>query len=85
MVVKRKDTRWNGWGSPDVPDTLSSNPSVWEWMAAELGMGALMTTPAIPLEEIELPQSRLDSATLSALASVTGKGGGRFVASIYFG
>ncbi len=73
MGINRTKMRWNGWGWADAPDPLSGNEAVWEWMASELGMGALMLTPAIPLEEIELPASRLSITALNGLAEIVGE------------
>lgn len=73
MSIDRTETRWNGWGWTEHQDTLSATSSVWEWMAGELGMSALLATPAMPLGEIELPPSRLASAALNALAEVVGE------------
>ncbi len=73
MTIDRSETHWNGWGWLDELDTLSHNDAVWEWMAAELGMGALLATPAVPLEDIDLPSSRLSGAILNALAEVVGE------------
>jgi len=73
MGVDRTETRWNGWGWTEHLDTLSHNQGVWYWIARELGMSALLTTPALPLSEIELPPSRLPTAALNALAEVVGE------------
>lgn len=73
MTVDRNDTRWNGWGWSHAADELSGNDQVWEWMARELGMGALLATPPVPLEDIILPPSRLPTDVLNGLAEVAGE------------
>jgi alkyldihydroxyacetonephosphate synthase len=73
MAVDRSETRWNGWGWTEQLDELSHNDRVWEWIARELNMGALLATPAVPLEEVELPAPRLAPDTLKALAEVVGE------------
>lgn len=73
MGINRNKTRWNGWGWADAPDELSGNDAVWDWIASELGMGSLLLTPAIPLEEIELGKPRLAVSILNALAEIVGE------------
>lgn len=73
MTVDRSETKWNGWGWEHEPDELTHNDRVWEWIAAELGMGALLTTPAVPIEDVELAPTRLTPEALNALAEVVGE------------
>jgi len=73
MAVDRSETRWNGWGWNEQLDELSHNDRVWEWIASELNVGALLVTPAVPIEEVELPAPRLASEMLNALAEVVGE------------
>lgn len=73
MGITRTKLRWNGWGWTDAPDELSGNQAVWDWIASELGMSALMLTPAIPLDEIELPAPRLSVTALNTFAEIVGE------------
>jgi len=74
MAIDRTALRWNGWGWIDHPDAVSSRPEVWSWIASELGMPSLLATPPRPLEEIELPPSRLSAADRRALTLLFGAG-----------
>jgi len=73
MTVNRNDTRWNGWGWDEQVDELSHNYRVWNWIAEELGLSALQTTPPVPLEDIDLAPSRLTTPDLGALSDVVGE------------
>ncbi len=59
MSIDRSKIRWNGWGWTAHEDRLAGQDVVWTWLAGELGMPALLATPARALENIELAQSRL--------------------------
>lgn len=59
MSIDRGKIRWNGWGWTAHHDELAGQDVLWTWLAGELGMPALLATPARALENIELPRSRL--------------------------
>jgi len=59
MSIDRSKIRWNGWGWSAHEDRLAGQEEVWSWLASELGMPALLATPARPLESIVLAPSRL--------------------------
>ncbi len=64
--------RWNGWGLCKAPDVLGDNgEGIWQWLAQYFGMDALPDTPALPLNRISLPSSRLDASQLKRLAEIT--------------
>src|SRR5579872_5586997 len=70
--VERTKTRWNGWGWTDHDDPLASKHEVWSWLASELGMPALLATPARPLEDLSLPLSRLSEGQRRDLIAIVG-------------
>ena len=59
MSIERSAIRWNGWGWTAHKDKLAEQEVFWTWLASELGMPALLATPARPLESIALPDVRL--------------------------
>ncbi|HWA01952.1 MAG TPA: FAD-binding oxidoreductase [Rhizomicrobium sp.] len=72
MSVDRSKIRWNGWGWAAHADAVASREDVWAWLATEVGMPSLLATPARALEDVRLPESRLDKNTRAALAAVLG-------------
>jgi alkyldihydroxyacetonephosphate synthase len=70
--MDRTKRRWNGWGFAAHKDELSGREEVWTWLAGELGMPALLATPARPLEELALPDSALSDDDRAALAAIVG-------------
>ena len=72
MSIDRSRIRWNGWGWAAHKDELGGKEVLWSWLAAELGMPALLATPARPLEELVLPQSRLPLEQIAGLAAIVG-------------
>lgn len=70
--VERTKTRWNGWGWTAHEDPLASRHEVWSWLASELGMPALLATPARPLEDLSLPLPRLSEAQRRDLIAIVG-------------
>ncbi len=72
MSIERSKISWNGWGWSAHKDTLSAREELWAWLAGELGMPALLATPARALEDIALPKSRLDSETRAKLVAMLG-------------
>lgn len=67
MSIDRAKIRWNGWGWTAHRDDLSAREDIWKWLAGELGMPALLATPARPIDEITLPSSRLSPSDRNAL------------------
>lgn len=75
MSIDRTTLRWNGWGLCDAPDILGERaPHVWTWMGQTMGLHPLPDTPAVPLDAIVLPESRLTAALRDALIALTGAG-----------
>jgi alkyldihydroxyacetonephosphate synthase len=72
MTIDRTKIRWNGWGWAAHKDDAGTNEAVWTWLAGELGMPALLATPARALEESALPASRLDQDERRVLTTVVG-------------
>ena len=54
MGVDRLKIRWNGWGWAAHKDELGGREAIWTWLAGELGMPALLATPARPLDELSM-------------------------------
>lgn len=72
MAQDRSLLRWNGWGLVQAPDVLGDRASkVWPWMQEAMGLNALPDTPAVPLEAIQLPASRLSAGDIAELAVCT--------------
>lgn len=72
MTIDRERLRWNGWGRQGTSYELGDRAdAVWGWLAQTLGLEELPETPAVPLEEIELPPVRLTEADLTDLAALT--------------
>jgi len=59
MSADHANIRWNGWGWAAHTDRLAEQEEVWNWLAGELGMPALLATPARSLESVTLAPSRL--------------------------
>ncbi|MDR3528348.1 MAG: FAD-binding oxidoreductase [Rhizomicrobium sp.] len=72
MSQDRSKLRWNGWGWAARKDELAQRDDVWVWLAAELGMPALLATPARPLEEISLPPGTLALPHRLELSAIVG-------------
>lgn len=70
MTIDRKAIRWNGWGWVDREDAATSSEATWAWIAQTLGLGALLSTPALPLEAIDLPATRLSDDQIGALKGI---------------
>src|SRR5438270_1526234 len=71
-MADRTKIRWNGWGWTAHKDELAGREAVWKWLAGELGMPALLATPARSLEEIALPAPRIESAQRNAIGAIVG-------------
>jgi alkyldihydroxyacetonephosphate synthase len=73
MSVDRTRMRWNGWGWAAHKDDIAPREELWTWLATELGMPALLATPARPLEEVTLPASKLLAPDRTALNAIVGE------------
>ena len=72
MSFDRTKIRWNGWGWAAHKDDIGANEAVWTWLAGELGMPALLATPARPLEELTLQPSALSDEDRKGLRGIVG-------------
>src|SRR5215472_3063509 len=72
MTIDRTKLRWNGWGWAAHKDGLAGREDVWSWLASELGMPALLATPARPIEEIALAPTRLGGPQRAGLERIVG-------------
>jgi alkyldihydroxyacetonephosphate synthase len=72
MSTDRTRIRWNGWGWSAHRDELAGHEALWSWLAGELGMPALLATPARPLDSITLRPTRLTKVALDKLVAVLG-------------
>ena len=72
MTMDRKKIRWNGWGWAGQTNPLANRDEVWAWLAGELGMPTLPTTPARTLEDIALPPSQLSAEDRTKFISLLG-------------
>lgn len=72
MTIDRKKLRWNGWGWAERAEDLSDNERLWDWMAGELGMGALMSTPPLDLGNVNIPEPRLPRRLIDLLEQIAG-------------
>ena len=73
MGIDRTRMRWNGWGWAAHKDDIALRAGFWTWLASELGMPALLATPARPFEELTLPAGRLEEADRMALGAIVGE------------
>jgi len=72
MGYRRDELRFNGWGlSRKTFDLRGRDEEVWSFVRDALSMGELPSTPATPLEDLELPDVRLDGDVLRALGEIT--------------
>jgi alkyldihydroxyacetonephosphate synthase len=72
MSTDRTKIRWNGWGWTVHSEEVAGREDLWTWLAGELGMPALLATPARPLESITLPASRMDAETRGRFERIVG-------------
>ncbi len=72
MTIDRTKIRWNGWGWAAHKDDLAGREDLWNWLASELGMPALLATPARPLESITLPATRLTAEAQAKFVALLG-------------
>src|ERR1700742_4881990 len=72
MSIDRTKIKWNGWGWTAHQDDLAHNEPLWAWLAAELGMPALLATPARSLENIAIAPSRLTAEARAKFVAIVG-------------
>jgi alkyldihydroxyacetonephosphate synthase len=72
MIRDRSKIRWNGWGWTAQKNPLSARDEVWSWLAGELGMPSLLATPARPLDELAMPDTRLSPGERAKLVALIG-------------
>lgn len=72
MSIERTKIQWNGWGWAAHKDELGAREDLWTWLADELGMPSLLSTPARPLDEITLPAAQLEPAHKAAFETMLG-------------
>ena len=72
MTIDRTKIRWNGWGWAAHKDELAGREEIWSWLAGELGMPALLATPARTLESIALPPAKLPPEALAKFTALLG-------------
>lgn len=72
MGQDRTKLRWNGWGWAARKDDVAQRDEVWTWLASELGMPALLATPARALEDLTLPDSKLSLQDRVELSGIVG-------------
>lgn len=72
MGYTREELRFNGWGLKRKSfDLRGRDHEVWAFVEEVLGLTELPSTPALPLEELDLPAVRLKEETLAALREIT--------------
>ena len=72
MSADRSKIQWNGWGAAGFKNPLAAREEVWTWLATQLGMPSLLATPARPLDEIALTDSRLIPADIEKFTALLG-------------
>jgi len=72
MSIDHSNIRWNGWGWTAHKDKIAEHDALWTWLAAELGMPALLATPARPLESLTVAPSRLTAAERGRFVDILG-------------
>jgi alkyldihydroxyacetonephosphate synthase len=72
MTIDRTKISWNGWGWAAHKDELAGREEIWTWLAGELGMPALLATPARPIESIALPATRLTAEARARFTALLG-------------
>src|SRR5687768_7814328 len=75
MVLDRDQLRWNGWGwkheSFDLSDARRT--ALMQALTTRFGVALTPMPPAVPVEAVVIPSSRLDDAARAALESAVGK------------
>lgn len=73
MSMDRSTLRWNGWGWAAADKAPPPPPDeAWTWMAQEMGVPALLATPAREAGTVPLPPSKLTERDLAQLRIVLG-------------
>lgn len=73
MSYARRNLKWNGWGAVDRSfDLHGREQDLYAFLAAELGVAALPTTPSCRWEDIELPAGRIEAHVLDELRGAIG-------------
>jgi alkyldihydroxyacetonephosphate synthase len=74
MSHLRHELRWNGWGRRAVAfEFHGREEAAWKVVAEALGGAALPETPAVPLSDARLPESRLSAAQQEGLERLTAR------------
>src|ERR1700750_1388459 len=73
MSIERDKIRWNGWGWTAHKDTVAEREELWGWLAEQLGMPALLATPARAIEDVRMPAPRLTLPIRTALIATLGQ------------
>ena len=72
MSIDRTKIKWNGWGWTAHQDELAGREALWTWLAGELGMPALLATPARSLESIAIAPPRLTPEAREKFVAIVG-------------
>jgi len=68
--------KWNGWGLRDGRYDLPAPEAFFDWLSRRLEIDLARTRwPSVALEEVPVPPSRLDDASLQALSAALSTGG----------
>ena len=71
MDYQRDKLKWNGWGWAEKAfDLHGREEGLWEFLQEQLGVEDLPDTPAMALEEIPLPDTRLSESQLADLRAL---------------
>jgi len=75
MVLDRDQLRWNGWGWKHESFDLSDarRKALMQALTTRFGVALTPMPPAVPIEAVVIPPSRLDDAARAALESAVGK------------
>ena len=68
MDYQRTKLKWNGWGWLDQDfDLHGREEGLWDFLREQLGVEDLPNTPAMPLEEMPLPEIRISTSQVDDL------------------
>ena len=73
MSIERDKIRWNGWGWAAHKETVAEREELWTWLAEQLGLPALLATPARAIEDVRMPAPRLTPQIRTALVAPLGQ------------